>query len=164
MRAGIGLGIALAFLEQGEHVVLVSRSLTKLQAAVPKQYISAAASQTSQSSVGKAFLLPKDLTTVRHTLADHRSKELPVPGGQARRSTCSCTLQVSGCQECISEGVELLGGRLHILVNNAGHDVKLVLTQQSARAKDVAVGSIQFMYICFCCLQGPGHIALLFRI
>lgn len=38
LLSGIGLGGALAFLEKGAHVVLVSRSLEKMQAAVPKEY------------------------------------------------------------------------------------------------------------------------------
>ncbi|KAK9823926.1 hypothetical protein WJX72_006403 [[Myrmecia] bisecta] len=81
--SGIGLEIALSFLRQGDAVVVVGRTLSKLQGAVPPEF------QDGRSG-GRAFCLAKDVSTVE------------------------------GCKECIAESVQLLGGRLDVLVNNAG--------------------------------------------
>lgn len=64
LAAGIGLGIALAFLEKGASVVLVSRSLEKMRAAVPdKLQIGKSAGPASAKS-GTAHFVAQDLTTV----------------------------------------------------------------------------------------------------
>ena len=67
LELGIGLGIALAFLEKGAHVVLVSRSLEKMQAAVPDKY--KGAKSTASGNAGKAHFVAQDLTTVNTSLS-----------------------------------------------------------------------------------------------
>lgn len=65
--AGIGLGIALAFLAKGSQVVLVSRSYDKMQAATPDKYQKAQDSKSASTQEGKAHFVAKDLTTVPFT-------------------------------------------------------------------------------------------------
>ena len=52
--AGIGLGIALKYLSEGDDVVLVGRSLERLQSAIPKDFV----------AKGKVLYLAKDVSTV----------------------------------------------------------------------------------------------------
>lgn len=54
--AGIGLGIALKYLSEGDDVVLVGRSLERLQSAIPQDFV----------AKGKALYLAKDVSTVCH--------------------------------------------------------------------------------------------------
>lgn len=52
---GIGLGIALKYLSEGDDVVLVGRSLDRLKSAIPSDF----------KGTGKALFLAKDVSTVR---------------------------------------------------------------------------------------------------
>ena len=64
LAAGIGLGIALAFLEKGASVVLVSRSLEKMRAAVPDIFQNYQLNRPASSQPGTAHFVAQDLTTV----------------------------------------------------------------------------------------------------
>ncbi len=54
IAAGIGLGIALKFLSEGDDVVLVGRSLDRLKQAIPDGF----------QAKGRAHFLAKDVSTV----------------------------------------------------------------------------------------------------
>lgn len=66
LAAGIGLGIALAFLEKGASVVLVSRNLEKMRAAVPDKFQSGKSAGPASAKSGSytAHFVAQDLTTV----------------------------------------------------------------------------------------------------
>ena len=54
-HAGIGLGIALKYLQEGHDVLLVGRSLDRLKGAIPKDF----------KGTGRSLFLAKDVSTVR---------------------------------------------------------------------------------------------------
>ncbi len=53
-HTGIGLGIALKYLNEGDDVVLVGRSLDRLKSAIPEIF----------EAKGKALFLAQDVSTV----------------------------------------------------------------------------------------------------
>lgn len=84
LAAGIGLGIALKYLSKGDDVVLVGRSLERLESAIPKEF----------QSKGKPFFLAKDVSIVRPLMALHEVGKLclymPVTEVQTI-SPCCCS-------------------------------------------------------------------------
>lgn len=70
--AGIGLATALKYLEDEDDVVLVGRSMERLEKAIPKDF----------QGKGKAFLVAQDVSTVKkcpgetHTYLTSRNDQL----------------------------------------------------------------------------------------
>lgn len=68
-------------------------------------------------------------------------------------------MQAEDCQGCISEGVELLGGRLDVLINNAGA-VQLAIPFCSQEKDTLNVTSDPFCTSFHCRLKELAHMAL----
>ena len=93
-----------------------------MQAAVPSRYIPCSNTHQEHAGLGRAMLLPKNVTTVRQPLVclKEMAQALCLDREACYHVLGVPWLQVEGCQECVSEGVELLDGHLDVLVNNAG--------------------------------------------
>ncbi|KAL0024538.1 hypothetical protein WJX79_003511 [Trebouxia sp. C0005] len=106
LLSGIGLGGALAFLEKGAHVVLVSQSLEKMQAAVPKEYKRLPARVCESTPLAppqyaQIFTHQQGLPVMRHVMTSAKQLELYITSDvwvSLRMSlTWLCSLLMTNC-------------------------------------------------------------------